>query len=130
MDVTKELVIGRVYAIGHKRKGDFRAQLIDVVPGDMADPQLLTIKIDTRRGSGQERLARSVHAAITVTNVRPSLIVRMEEMPDDEWLLSQRVVEERQREANRAKEQLHVAAGQRRIEKIMALIGRIGGKNG
>lgn len=128
MGVTKSLVIGKVYAIGHKRKGDFRGQLIDIVEGDAQDPQFLTFKIDTRPGSGQERLARSKHAAITVTNVRPSLVVRIEEMPDDEWLLSQRVAEERQRRKAVAREAQQIATGQRRIEKIFAMIGRLGGK--
>lgn len=130
MGITKQLTIGKVYAIGHKRKGDFRAQLIDIVPGDTQDLQLLTMKIDTRPGSGQERLSHAKNARVTVTNIRPSLVVRIEEMPDDEWLLSQRVSEERQKKANQAKEQQQIATGQKRIERIFALIGRIGGKHG
>jgi len=123
MGMTKNLVIGKVYAIGHKRKGDFRAQLIDIVPGDAQDPQLLTFKIDTRPGSGQERLARSKGASITVTNVRPSLVVRIDEMPgNDEWLLSQRVAEERRKRADAEKEAQQVEVGQKRFSKIMAMI--------
>lgn len=130
MGITKNLVIGRVYAVGHRRKGDFRGQLIDIVPGDAADSQLLTFKIDTRPGSGQERLAHAKNAHITVTNLRPSLIVRIEEMPDDDWLLSQRVAEERQRQARATKEVQQVEAGQKRLAKIFAMIGRLGGKHG
>lgn len=130
MSATRKLVVGKVYAIGHKRKGDFRAQLIDIVDGDKQDPQLLTFKIDTRPGSGQERLAHAKNARVTVTNIRPSLVVRIDEMPDDEWLLSQRVAEERQRKVKEQEQQQHVAIGQERIRKIFALIGRIGGKHG
>ncbi len=130
--MDKTLTIGRVYAIGHKRKGDFRAVLIDIVPGDAADPELLTVKIDTRPGSGQERLARTARAAVTVTNLRPSLIVRIEEMTGEgeSWLLSQRVTEEAQRRQRVAVEAQLIHKGRSRLDKIAAFIGRLGGKHG
>ena len=122
--MDKELTIGMVYAIGHKRKGDFRAQLVDIVPGDAADPSLLTFKIDTRMGSGQERLARAANARITVTNLRPSLIMRIEEMPEgNDWLCTQHIIEEEQRQ-RRLEKKPDKKTG--RVEKIKGLIGRIG----
>jgi hypothetical protein len=121
--MDKELTIGKVYAIGHKRKGDFRAQLVDIVPGDASDPSLLMFKIDTRPGSGQERLARAANAKITVTNIRPSLITRIEEMPDDDWLCTQHILEEEQR-LRRLDKKSDKKTG--RVEKIKGLIGRIG----
>jgi hypothetical protein len=124
--VDKDLTIGKVYAIGHKRKGDFRAQLVDIVPGDAADPVFLMFKIDTREGSGQEKLARARSAKITVTNLRPSLIMRIEEMPDDDWLCTQHIVEEEQRR-RRLERQPEKRMGS--IERIKGLIARIGGSN-
>jgi hypothetical protein len=125
--VDKELTIGKVYAIGHRRKGDFRAQLVDIVPGDEADPFFLMFKIDTREGSGQEKLARARSAKITVTNLRPSLITRIEEMTDgDDWLCTQHIVEEEQRR-RRLEQQPEKRAS--RIDRIKELIARIGGSN-
>jgi len=122
--LNAELTIGKVYAIGHRRKGDFRAQLVDIVPGDKADPSLLMFKIDTRTGSGQERLARAANAKITVTNIRPSLITRIEEMAEgDDWLCTQHIIEEEQRQ-RRLEKKPDKKAG--RVEKIKGLIMRIG----
>lgn len=75
-----KLEIGKEYAITHKRKGFFRARLIDVVKtprGDKQDKQFLTFEIDTSNESGQEHLARVKGAKITVTNIRPSLITHI-----------------------------------------------------
>jgi hypothetical protein len=83
---TKTLHVGRVYAIHHRRKGHFKALLEAVIPaetGDEKDTQLLTVRIDTRRGSGQERLARA-NSPVTVTNIRPSLVIAMVEL-DESW---------------------------------------------
>jgi hypothetical protein len=94
--LTKDLQIGKVYAVHHRRKGHFKAQLIDIVKADEGDEQdtvLLTMKIDTREGGGQERLARSP-GPVTVTNIRPSLIFNIDELPGEDWLIQQRVVEE------------------------------------
>lgn len=94
--ITKDLTIGKVYAVHHKRKGHFKAQLIDIVRADEGDEQdavLLTMKMDTREGTGQERLARSP-GAVTVTNIRPSLVLNIDELPGEDWLLQQRVIEE------------------------------------
>lgn len=99
------LEIGKTYQFTHTRKGTFRAQLIDIVPadaGDEADTQLLCVKIDTRRGRGQDRLARS-KADVTVTNIRPSLITQVEPLEDDAWLIETRVVEEASREERERK---------------------------
>ena len=93
----KELIIGKTYRFTHIRKGNFIAQLIDIVPtdlGDEADTQLLRCKIDTRKQTGQERLARSAKADVTVTDIRPSLISNLEEVESDTWLVERRVNEE------------------------------------
>jgi len=49
MPVTKELKIGQVYSIHHKRKGHFVAQLIGIEEtslGDEADDIFLKVKYD------------------------------------------------------------------------------------
>lgn len=88
-----QLEPGKTYRFTHIRKGTFVAQLIDVIPsdpGDEADTQLLKVKIDTRKGSGQERLART-NAEVHVTNLRPSLILQCEEVEGDAWLQQRQV---------------------------------------
>ena len=97
MDI--KLVVGKTYLIKHMRKGEFCAQLIDINPteaGD-SDAQLLRVKIDTRKGRGQERLARAP-ADVTVTDLRPSLITHMELVEDDAWLIDKKVPEAKSRE--------------------------------
>jgi len=93
---TIDLELNKVYAVHHKRKGHFKAQLIDIIladAGDQQDETLLTMKIDTRRGWGQEQLARAP-GPVAVTNIRPSLVVSMELLEGEDWLMTQRVVEE------------------------------------
>jgi hypothetical protein len=92
-----DLVVGKTYEFTHTRKGKFKAQLIDILPGDEADARLLKVKIDTRRGRGQERLAR-VKTDVTVTNLRPSLISEILQCEDEAWLIEKRVPEELSRE--------------------------------
>jgi hypothetical protein len=114
MDIKLE--IGKTYKITHTRKGAFVAQLIDIVstdPGDEQDVQLLRCKIDTRRGTGQERLART-HAEITVTDIRPSLIAHIEEVESDAWLLQRRVVEE-----DRAAQMQYEKDLERTVKKVL-----------
>lgn len=75
-----DLEVGREYVLTHRRKGIFRAELLEVVPshpGDEVDTQFLTFAIPTGPGSGQERLARAEGTAITITNIRPSLVVHI-----------------------------------------------------
>jgi len=75
-----DLEIGREYVLTHKRKGVFRAKLLDIVPshpGDEVDTKFLTFEIPTGSGSGQERLARAKGAATTETNIRPSLVIQI-----------------------------------------------------
>jgi len=94
--ISRDLNVGGVYAVHHKRKGHFKAQLIAIVPSadDPQDSILLTMKMDTRETGGQSHLARSP-SGVTVTNIRPSLIVSIEEMPDEDWLMQIRVPEEK-----------------------------------
>lgn len=75
MELTLE--VGKEYVVTHKRKGIFRAVLIEIVPtrsGDECDDRYLTFEIPTGPGSGQERIARVDGAEQTVTNIRPSLV--------------------------------------------------------
>lgn len=132
MDIKLE--IGKTYRITHIRKGTFVSQLIDIVPtdpGDEADTQLLRMKIDTRKGSGQERLART-SAEVHVTDIRPSLVSHIDEMEGDAWLLQTRVVEEERREQkqfdtdlkNMVKTVLKEAETQKKPGLIDRLLGR------
>jgi hypothetical protein len=110
------LQVGKTYEFTHTRKGKFKAQLIEIIPGDEADTQLLKVKIDTRRGRGQERLAR-VKADITVTNLRPSLISDIVQCEDEAWLIEKRVPEELSREE---KERRAYEAEQKRLAQTIA----------
>jgi len=76
-----KLEIGKEYSVTHKRKGFFRAVLLDMVPApktDREDSEFLTFEIDTSEGSGSEWVARVRGAAKTVTNIRPSLITHLQ----------------------------------------------------
>lgn len=84
--LAKNLIPGATYRIHHVRKGYFKARLKAVVPsdpGDLQDSQLLVMEIDTHRGSGQERLARSP-TSVTETRIRPSLVLEIEQI-DESW---------------------------------------------
>jgi hypothetical protein len=80
-----ELKRGEVYRFWHERAGEFVAQVLDLVPGDEADPEFIYVKIDVRPGSGQERLALST-AGIRERNLRPSLILKVEQLEGEHWL--------------------------------------------
>lgn len=84
------LEIGRVYKLDHQRKGVFIAQLTGIEEGDEADEQFLTMKYDVRIGTDQARLAISPKDEVRVSNIRPSLIIAIEETEDGEWRLQKK----------------------------------------
>ena len=87
--------VGNVYKFSHKRKGTFVGQLIEIVPGDDIDPQFLTVKYDVRVGTDQVRLATTPGKNdVRVSNLRPSLILQIEEQEGEHWLREVRVPEE------------------------------------
>jgi len=62
MSTFKDLHIGKVYSILHRRKGYFVGRLLEVSktePGDEADSVLLQFEIDVRPGTDQNRLANA-----------------------------------------------------------------------
>lgn len=95
---TLDLKIGNVYRVTHKRKGTFVAQLINVVdtdPRDTTDDCFLTMKYDVRAGTDQVGLAIAPGKdSIRVSNLRPSLVLRMEELEGEDWLRQIKVAEE------------------------------------
>jgi len=97
---TKELKIGEVYAIHHKKKGRFVAQLIDIVPApeeDKIDDVFLTMKYDTRAGTDQANLAIVPGKShVRVSNLRPSFILKIEKTEKGGWLREIPVQEEEQ----------------------------------
>ena len=97
MPVTKELKIGQVYSIHHKRKGHFVAQLIGIEetpPGDEVDDIFLKVKYDVRQGTSQANLAISPKDRVRVSGLRPSLVLSMEPTEEQEWLREVKVPEE------------------------------------
>jgi hypothetical protein len=83
-----DIVIGRIYAVQHTRKGHFVGELIgieDTPAGDPQDQFFLTLKIDVRKGTDQARLANASEA-VAVKNIRPSLIVSIAETNREQWL--------------------------------------------
>ena len=97
MPVTKELKIGQVYSIHHKRKGHFVAQLIGIEEtplGDEADDIFLKVKYDVRQGTSQANLAISPKDRVRVSGLRPSLVISMEPTEEQKWLREVRVPEE------------------------------------
>jgi hypothetical protein len=94
IDHQKQVTIGSVYAVQHKRKGHFVGQLIDVVDGDEHDPVLLRFKIDVRPGTDQARIAHSPGEAVAVRDIRPSLVVSIEAIDTAQWLRVVKVPEE------------------------------------
>ncbi len=93
MKVKKDLKIGKVYTFHHIRKGTFVGQLIGVERADSrdeADDLFLTVKYDVRTGTDQERL--KVNAGeIRVSNLRPSLIIQIDDIEEGGWLRKQKV---------------------------------------
>ena len=86
--MDKELEIGKIYEVHHSRKGKFIALLTDVAPapGDEQDDHYLTVKYDVRQGTDQFRLATQPGQRFRESNLRPSLILRMEEYEEEHWL--------------------------------------------
>jgi hypothetical protein len=83
-----DVTIGKIYAVHHARKGHFVGELInleDTPAGDTQDVFFLTMKIDVRKGTDQERLANASEA-VAVKNIRPSLIVTIAETEQGQWL--------------------------------------------
>jgi len=104
METSKELKIGQVYLIHHKRKGTFIAQLIGIEetsPGDQADDIILRVKYDVRRGTPQENLAISPKDRVRVSGLRPSLVTSMEPTEEQTWLREVKVPEEIQSKPNK-----------------------------
>ena len=104
MATTKELKIGQVYSIHHKRKGHFVAQLIGIEetqPDDKADDIILRVKYDVRRGTPQENLAISPKDRVPVSGLRPSLVTSMEPTEEQTWLREVKVPEETQLKPNK-----------------------------
>ena len=97
MATTKELKIGQVYLIHHKRKGTFVAQLIGIQQAsedDEADDIFLKVKYDVRQGTAQANLAISPKDRVRVSGLRPSLILSMEPTEEQKWLREVKVPEE------------------------------------
>lgn len=96
--MKKDLEIGKIYSIHHRKKGHFVAQLLEVVPawgGDEADEVFLTMKYDTRAGTDQVGLAIAPgKSKVRVSNLRPSHILSIKETEKGEWLRTARVPEE------------------------------------
>jgi len=104
MPITKELKIGQVYLIHHKRKGTFIAQLVgieDAPPGDETDDIFLKVKYDVRRGTPQANLAISPKDRVRVSGLRPSLVTSMEPTEEQNWLREVKVPEEIQSKPNK-----------------------------
>lgn len=98
--IKKDLKIGKVYSIHHKRKGHFVAQLINVVPaweGDEEDEVFLQVKYDVREGTAQYGLATQPSQKVRVSNLRPSLIHTMEPTDEQKWLMEVKVPEEEEK---------------------------------
>jgi len=82
-------IVGAVYRLMHKRKGQFIAQHTRTEPGDAHDPLLWVFRFDTRPGTGQERLARAANAQWTETALRPSFILELDLLEGRDWHLQQ-----------------------------------------
>lgn len=89
MDI-KQLKNDKVYEIHHERKGKFVAVLLDVIPadkGDECDEVYLYIRYDVRTGTDQARLQTTgSKQRYRKSNIRPSLILQIEEYQGDHWL--------------------------------------------
>lgn len=96
--MKKDLEIGKIYSIHHRKKGHFVAQLIEVVSaweGDETDDVFLTMKYDTRAGTDQVGLAIAPgKSKVRVSNLRPSHILSIKETLEGEYLRAAKVPEE------------------------------------
>ena len=100
---VKNIEIGRVYRIRHKRKGEFVAQVIDIEKReDAIDPFIIVVKYDVRYGTDQNRLQRTDlkdaktgrPLGVRVSGLRPSLITLIEKTEEQKWLRDVEVPEE------------------------------------
>lgn len=92
MRISKQLKVGDVYTFHHVRKGTFVGQLIGVEkadPEDEADDLFLTVKYDVRVGTGQEHM-KTTGVDIRVSNLRPSLLVAIDDYDGKSWLLQKK----------------------------------------
>lgn len=86
-----KLTKNKIYRIWHERKGSFVARLIEIVPsypGDEYDKEYLHMIYDVRAGTDQVGLAVTPGKdKVRESNLRPSLIIKIEEVPEGEdWL--------------------------------------------
>lgn len=91
---TKDVKIGKIYKVVHKRKGTFVAQLIDFEECDKVDPVVMKMKYDVRDGTAQAGMATTPKQTVRVSGIRPSLVVKIEETEDGNWLRDVKVPEE------------------------------------
>lgn len=91
---TKDVKVGKIYDIHHKRKGAFVAQLIGFEEGDEVDPVIMVMKYDVRAGTAQAGLAMMPKQRVRVSGIRPSLVTKIEETDENSWLREVRVPEE------------------------------------
>ena len=90
----KDVEIGRIYDVHHKRKGAFVAQLIGFEECDEIDLIVMVMKYDVRKGTAQAGLATTPKQAVRVSGIRPSLVVKIEETDGGGWLRDAKVPEE------------------------------------
>ena len=86
-----KLEVGKIYRIWHERKGSFVARLLAIVPAweeDKYDTEFLHMMYDVRAGTDQMGLAIVPGKdRFRESNLRPSLINKIEEVPEGEdWL--------------------------------------------
>ena len=87
--------VGKTYKIRHRKKGEFIGQFLGFAttdPGD-PDPYFLSMKVDTRKGTNQAKLAWT-KTPFRVINIRPSHILSYEETEANEWLQKQKVTQQ------------------------------------
>lgn len=100
-----DLKEGKIYKIAHARKGHFVGMFLGWDDeafriGDKEDFVFLTFKYDVRVGTDQAHLSTGVKdttgvpSAVRVSNLRPSLILKITETEEQEWLREVVVPEE------------------------------------
>ena len=86
---TQQLTVGQVYSVHHQRKGHFVALLtaiVDAPPDDLQDTAFLTVRYDVRHGTDQAHLATQPKQRFRESNLRPSLVLGIEEYTGEHWL--------------------------------------------
>lgn len=91
--MRKKLEIGKIYTVTHQRKGTFVALLEDILTakeagfeGDEQDEVFLAMVFDVRAGTDQEGLATVKGQVERRSQLRPSVIITIEEYDGDSWL--------------------------------------------